>query len=67
MCINDGSGIAKMQFGESHEDGESVVETPDNEHSLSVFDGKVLVEQEQTIAEVEVGLAWITLRQAAPT
>ncbi len=62
--LDDGLGITAMQFGKGHEDGQGVVQAPDEEHALALAGRQVLVEQQQVVAEVEVGLAGVALRQA---
>ena len=59
--FNDCPGIAYVQLGEGHEECEGVVEPSYDEHALAVFHWQILVEQEEAVAEIEIGFTRIAL------
>ena len=67
MGSDNGPRIAKVEFGNGHTKGQRVHQPPCEQQAFSVTMGQVFVQQEQVVAEVEVGLAGIALRQAAAT
>ena len=63
MSADDGSHVGDIPFDQIHHYGEGVGKSTSEEQFLSGLAGKVLMQQEEVVAEVKVGFAWIALFQ----
>ena len=60
-------GIGEIELRHKHREGERVVKPPDEQLAAPLPQWQVLVEQQQVVAEIEIGLAGIAGRQTAAT
>ncbi|CRH64698.1 Uncharacterised protein [Chlamydia trachomatis] len=65
MGFQDGASIAPVHRGKRLEECQCVVEATCEQCFLAVAFGQILVQEQEVVAKVEVGFAWIALGQAA--
>ena len=63
VCTQHGPGAFPVELHNKHTPGESVVQTPNKQTAPAHTVRKILMQQQQIIAEIEIHLTWIALRK----
>ena len=64
MGADNRPGILEVELGERHAKSERIHQAPCEQQTLALAGGQILVQQQEVVAEVQIGLAGVALGQA---